>query len=494
MSDPVTNVEIEDVLSSIRRLVSEEDRSDSPAAPKEPAEPSSVGRLVLTPALRVPEPVEQDAAPEESSLAPSSRAPLDLAAALRDPESEFESEPQTADTQSEVDIPEPYAADAPSNVSSEVPADAPSEALSEAPWRDPKATLFKAAQHAEPEEDTQPDEQPNEDVDSEAPEPLSHTVDAHMAWGVSLDEEPVVLGFGHSPEPDTADLAEDQSGDLEDSAVEEVSEPETLSESMPDLSAETAIDDPLDATPEAEQDEPEPTADLVLSAAAEIETDTDTDLDERAETAHATDISEVEAEPFTSDDDDAELTLQQAEPAEFTDPEEEVDTPDPVLQFIKTPEADPADVPEDDQNQAQESPAEDLADLDPLDRAEALSAKIQALEEAIGRTKDQWEPDGKVGDDYAGTETETLHWQDHTQTEAETVTEDHATAAADDQADAMDVLISEEAVLDEESLRELVSEIVREELQGALGERITRNVRKLVRREIHRALAAQDLD
>jgi len=49
-------------------------------------------------------------------------------------------------------------------------------------------------------------------------------------------------------------------------------------------------------------------------------------------------------------------------------------------------------------------------------------------------------------------------------------------------------------MLDEAMLRELVSDIVRQELQGALGERITRNVRKLVRREIHRALAAHDLE
>lgn len=47
--------------------------------------------------------------------------------------------------------------------------------------------------------------------------------------------------------------------------------------------------------------------------------------------------------------------------------------------------------------------------------------------------------------------------------------------------------------LDEDALRELVAEIVRQELQGTLGERITRNVRKLVRREIHRALTAQNL-
>jgi hypothetical protein len=53
---------------------------------------------------------------------------------------------------------------------------------------------------------------------------------------------------------------------------------------------------------------------------------------------------------------------------------------------------------------------------------------------------------------------------------------------------------TETAVLDEDMLRDLVAEIVRQELQGELGERITRNVRKLVRREIHRALTAQLFD
>ena len=52
----------------------------------------------------------------------------------------------------------------------------------------------------------------------------------------------------------------------------------------------------------------------------------------------------------------------------------------------------------------------------------------------------------------------------------------------------------EDQLMDEEALRDLVAEIVRAELQGALGERITRNVRKLVRREIHRALTAQELE
>lgn len=43
---------------------------------------------------------------------------------------------------------------------------------------------------------------------------------------------------------------------------------------------------------------------------------------------------------------------------------------------------------------------------------------------------------------------------------------------------------SQAPILDEESLRELINDIVREELQGELGERIGRNLRKLIRQEI----------
>ncbi|MCU0902914.1 MAG: hypothetical protein MUE83_03450 [Tabrizicola sp.] len=50
------------------------------------------------------------------------------------------------------------------------------------------------------------------------------------------------------------------------------------------------------------------------------------------------------------------------------------------------------------------------------------------------------------------------------------------------------------AVLDESALTEIVRQVLRAELQGELGERITRNVRKLVRAEINRALIARDLD
>jgi hypothetical protein len=79
-------------------------------------------------------------------------------------------------------------------------------------------------------------------------------------------------------------------------------------------------------------------------------------------------------------------------------------------------------------------------------------------------------------------------------------------AAADMQANRPDVLkLSAEdmlidvdgnplTVLDEAALQEIIRQLIREELKGVLGERITQSVRKLVRAEINRALAAHALD
>lgn len=126
-----------------------------------------------------------------------------------------------------------------------------------------------------------------------------------------------------------------------------------------------------------------------------------------------------------------------------------------------------------------------------------------------------WEPDGDDEDAFGhgAAEAPALDWRDvddteegpkaeifgtdhpgetgaHAQEHAEFDDRDAAAQAGEDSAFA----IHDEAVLDEEALRDLVAEIVREELMGTLGERITRNVRKLVRREIHRALNSQDFD
>jgi hypothetical protein len=49
-------------------------------------------------------------------------------------------------------------------------------------------------------------------------------------------------------------------------------------------------------------------------------------------------------------------------------------------------------------------------------------------------------------------------------------------------------------ILDEEALRGIVNAIVREELQGELGDRISRNLRRLIRREIGQVLEEQRRD
>lgn len=139
---------------------------------------------------------------------------------------------------------------------------------------------------------------------------------------------------------------------------------------------------------------------------------------------------------------------------------------------------------------------------------ETLTRKVAQLERMISGQDEAWEPDGvQAGDDYSGTEVESMTWEDaspETESTAQTTrTPLRAVPSIHDDPDtdsdegepvsaAMQGL--EDAVLDEAALRELVADIVREELQGVLGERITRNVRKLVRREIHRALSIQDLD
>ena len=142
----------------------------------------------------------------------------------------------------------------------------------------------------------------------------------------------------------------------------------------------------------------------------------------------------------------------------------------------------------------------DVSVLSRASEAEArshLSEKIAALETAIARTADQWEPDGNGRDAYAGTRAPSMEWRDGVSFDGKgaPLSDDDLTepvATVDDEADVP--WAEEDQIIDEEALRLLVGDIVRSELQGELGERITRNVRRLVHREIMRALAARDLD
>ncbi|MCP4817819.1 MAG: hypothetical protein GY883_01435, partial [Shimia sp.] len=106
MPDPVSKAEIEDVLTSIRRLVSENRPVSEAPVPEETgaeeAELASNGpvqnapmALVLTPALRV----EED--PEEFSE--GADAPLDISAYESDDEAVFDAEDSTEEAEVEAE-------------------------------------------------------------------------------------------------------------------------------------------------------------------------------------------------------------------------------------------------------------------------------------------------------------------------------------------------------------------------------------------------------
>ena len=162
---------------------------------------------------------------------------------------------------------------------------------------------------------------------------------------------------------------------------------------------------------------------------------------------------------------------------------------------------------------------EGSADISGSDR---LSAKIAALEAAVGRIPGAWESDEAEEDSFVALEPLAMAWEDdidldatgtplpneaapkHQETprKSDTQATDEAAYADEDAFEEDEQPETAEGAqgfggdeyFDEAMLRDLVADIVRSELQGALGERITRNVRKLVRREIHRALTAQELE
>lgn len=125
----------------------------------------------------------------------------------------------------------------------------------------------------------------------------------------------------------------------------------------------------------------------------------------------------------------------------------------------------------------------------PIDR------KISSLSAAVSRAEEEYE--AEEGDMFGGISKMPLPWAETHPNDplsgrddsVELREDDFEDEAIEDQDNAEGTL----AGLNEEMLRAMVAQIVREELQGDMGERITRNVRKLIRREINRALAIQDL-
>jgi hypothetical protein len=136
-----------------------------------------------------------------------------------------------------------------------------------------------------------------------------------------------------------------------------------------------------------------------------------------------------------------------------------------------------------------------------------LEDRIAELEAAVGANPQDWEPDGSEDADQERPSRllfqhrplplggrETVPPPAAEKAEPLTLTSSmSAEEDDDDPAEGFDI-DADDRLPDEDALRDLVAEIVRQELQSDLGQRVTRNIRKLVRREIRRALAARDFD
>lgn len=132
-----------------------------------------------------------------------------------------------------------------------------------------------------------------------------------------------------------------------------------------------------------------------------------------------------------------------------------------------------------------------------------LEATIAELEAAVSASGSVFEPDGSEDATGAapGSNVTALYARPSFQNFAASPLPEAAPAAPADDAPVTTTWVDGtaedddtfETVIDEATLRILVAQIVREELHGHLGERITLQVRKLVRAEVAKALDARGL-
>ncbi len=453
MSDPVSQPDIEDVLASIRRLVSEDGR---PAERRRPA--TGNGRLVLTPALRVHEPAQAERPAEETdgddaqgavfrhAEAEALRKGLSGAAERRGDEAVVwpVDSAEAGDDAVEDDGDDTGAAGG--DDAAEVPAGpAPAaEASTPGPERGSDASIAED--------------------EGWVTVPVQHEPVDELIFATPG----VARGPAAPPEP--APTAE---APAENAAAETAAQDQAWpNDATTDIGGadEAAAWDSAEAVPGDEMATPPPE-----DGTAEAETVRPVSLEEK--------IAELEA--LLNRDDSSWDDEGAAAPAPATEDEALPWEDDVAEDGADTPAGPASAIPEGDTKAA--TPAWDVVtpvavvpdtaagdEAPEWERVEPAAAIPEAVSPVSNAQEEDVVPD----------------------TAAPRGVEDLAPdPAAPDEEDGSAAEAPEpEGVIDEAALRELVAQIVREELQGKLGERITRNVRKLVRREIHRALTAQDLD
>lgn len=378
MSEPVSKAEIEDVLSSIRRLVSE----NSSSIRREPADEQGPDKLVLTPAFRVDE-TEQSEAPEAEADAVV--------------EAEVEARADTFAEAPEPDLPaaDDTAADWPSAP------DAPEERDSDPEPDDALVSITPAGQDAETETETDADVarvlSPLEQRIAELEAIVARSAAEFEPDGSEDDALPETFVFHHH----VLDPGDTPEGAAEAAEADSEQADEAAFAPAPEAAAEEA-----QAAEEAEADVQQP-EEAAFATVAEGDAVMPVEAEAEDFGAEAAEI-DIEAEP------DMPAIAAVAAGGFATEQDSETDL------------------------QAEPAPEEMPRETEPF---------------AGAPDSDAWEDIAEPDDDGDG-----------------------------------------EAFIDEEALREMVARMVREELQGTIGERITHNVRRMVRREIARALSLQEFD
>ncbi|MDJ0626868.1 MAG: hypothetical protein QNJ44_01305 [Rhodobacter sp.] len=492
MSDPVTNAEIEDVLSSIRRLVSEEPLGGK--ARKQAKDPEN-DSFLLTPALRVMEEAEDsgetaDAQPEEAQpepVEPDRTEPADDA-----PETEAQAEDAwQASGEEDVDLTEIAGPDT---------GNEPDQAPDSAEYDDRAET--GQSEGAVAEETEEPDVMPTLTLEQRIAELEAAIEQAPGEWepdgseGATTDETTPIGVIGSAGQPSGQALAEEPraepDGDLEhadapDQAAE-VSEAEAYH-------AEAAGDHQEDQeTGEVpETSEPNQLWDDIQPDEASAEALGSGHVDEQAQDAESEPASEPEAAWLAPEGVEA-VDLETA-PVDEPDWQPEAQAArgagsdhDPGLDLVPEIEPEPEAVLRDTHG--------DAADL----ASDEFGAGQD--ENAAGTAPETDGPDNVHEADFTPETGAAFELEPEPEADApedagarhEAASFEEAAEEGDDASEPAFDLYAEEALMDEEALREMVSNLVRQELQGVLGERITRNVRRLVRREIQRALAVRDFE
>jgi hypothetical protein len=431
MSEPVTQTEIEDVLSSIRRLVSEDNRADRnpdhgagrrngtaarvAEATADPRPKAPVTRLVLTPALRVPENRLQAEDAPTPPTAPVATSPLQ-------------------DT-GQAPVQEIPVGDAP--VAETVPiAPAAAPVLHDNDPDNEDLAFFQGLQAATPRGD-----EPGQDDEAATDHGIDHSADT--------------IVFQATADAEAAETAQAADIVTDDSLSEATTPKPSPSEDAPWADPNSTLFEAAGVAPSRDST-PKPAGQLNPKIGAVVQK-----------------LAEMEA-------------ANAARPV-LWEPDGSRDTPyaGSDLEPLQWADTDPAEPTTD-------VTADPLAEAD--ETAEPTATPVAQMDSPVAEMSAP--TSAKAEPRQPDPQPEPLVLSEPAQASpADPATADGASQIAEQAVTdvAMDQLGAEDSILDEESLRELVADIVRAELQGALGERITRNVRKLVRREIQRALSAQDL-